>query len=145
MTKTHEEKLEYYRKYRRENRLRVLGWERKWRRENRQKACEHNRKYHQAHKQQINGDRRNLRRELRQRVFEKLGNKCVRCGFSDVRALQIDHVHGGGVKECGKIGSTIMLSRKVLADTEGNYQLLCANCNWIKRDENNERGGTKAW
>jgi hypothetical protein len=28
--------------------------------------------------------------------------------------------------------------KKVLADTTGSYQLLCANCNWIKKSENNE-------
>lgn len=36
--------------------------------------------------------------------------------------------------------------RKILLMLEagtaaGEYQLLCANCNWIKRAENNEGGG----
>jgi hypothetical protein len=62
---------------------------------------------------------------------------CIRCGFTDSRALQIDHVHGGGAQELKRI-HTDMYYRKVLADTEGTYQLLCANCNWIKRHENNE-------
>ena len=29
----------------------------------------------------------------RVRAFEKLGSKCVRCGESDFRCLQIDHIH----------------------------------------------------
>ena len=28
-----------------------------------------------------------------------IGDKCVRCGFSDVRALDLDHINGGGTKE----------------------------------------------
>lgn len=27
---------------------------------------------------------------------------------------------------------------KIIENEEGKYQLLCANCNWIKRFENNE-------
>lgn len=76
----------------------------------------------------------------RKRIIDRLGGVCVRCGFSDWRALQIDHVRGGGRKELKEIGKGN--SRKyyirVLKDTTGKYQLLCANCNWIKRWENNE-------
>lgn len=75
--------------------------------------------------------------ELRRRVIEKLGGKCVRCGFSDSRALQIDHVNGGGTQENRREGN-VRVMRMALADTEGKYQLLCANCNWIKRWENRE-------
>lgn len=67
-----------------------------------------------------------------------LGGVCQRCGFSDDRALQIDHVHGGGRKERSS-SSAGMLYRRVIASVPGEtYQLLCANCNWIKRHENQE-------
>lgn len=78
---------------------------------------------------------------LRKSALEILGGKCVRCGFSDERALQIDHINGGGVKEIRehlfkgnyhKYVIESVLSKKV------KYQLLCANCNWIKRSENGE-------
>lgn len=83
-------------------------------------------------------------RKLRQQVIAHLGGKCCRCGFGDWRALQVDHVNGGGVVERQLINGTGALMRKVLADTTGKYQLLCANCNWIKRYENGEgwEGGT---
>ena len=76
---------------------------------------------------------------LRDRVFNKLGHRCAKCGFSDKRALQIDHVNGGGVKEYKKIkfGQGKLL-RLVLKDRENKYQILCANCNRIKRFENKE-------
>lgn len=79
------------------------------------------------------------RRRLRERVIVFLGGKCCRCGFSDWRALQVDHVHGGGSSRKDRAyDSTPALYAKVLSDTENNYQLLCANCNWIKRYENSE-------
>lgn len=78
--------------------------------------------------------------QLKKEIFVKLNNKCIRCGFSDVRALQIDHVHGGGYKErketCRSMGLTPTYLRKIIISldkNEGKYQLLCANCNWIKR------------
>jgi hypothetical protein len=80
-------------------------------------------------------------RQWRGKVLEKLGDKCRRCGFSDLRALQIDHVFGGGNKEIAKFGRSRQAYYKhVLADVNGRYQLLCANCNWIKRCENREYG-----
>jgi hypothetical protein len=51
--------------------------------------------------------------------------------------LQIDHVNGNGSKERKNITLSLFL-KKVLADKEGNYQLLCANCNFIKKHINNE-------
>ena len=83
-------------------------------------------------------------REWRTRVLAHLGGKCVRCGFTDERALQVDHVRGDGYLD-GRhrignrmAGSSSTYYRRVVADTTGRYQLLCANCNWIKRVENKE-------
>ncbi len=84
------------------------------------------------------------RRKLRAKTLEVMGNKCVKCGFDDARALQIDHVKGGGHKERKEqrfLGGGKTYHLEVIASVEsgeGKYQLLCANCNWIKRSENNE-------
>lgn len=84
------------------------------------------------------------RQALRRReALETMGGKCVECGFNDWRALQIDHVNGGGSQEFKKIGHRAAYKKAVKGDP--NYQLLCANCNWIKRYENNEAtGNTKS-
>jgi len=76
---------------------------------------------------------------LRLKVVELLGNKCARCGFSDPRALQIDHIFGGGAKELKK-NEYYKYLKRILAMPNPNekYQILCANCNWIKRAENKE-------
>ena len=76
--------------------------------------------------------------ELRTQIYDKLGHRCRKCGFDDKRALQIDHIHGGGNQEHKEIRNTVGFLKKVLADIENQYQILCANCNWIKRMESRE-------
>lgn len=82
---------------------------------------------------------------LKKETFNILGNKCVKCNFTDHRALQIDHIAGGGVKELSRRGSGQKYKghyyshvKNSILSGENVYQLLCANCNWIKRFENNE-------
>lgn len=69
-------------------------------------------------------------------VFQLLGGKCVRCGFSDPRGFQIDHINGGGHQQRG-IMNAVKFFKYVLSHPE-EFQLLCANCNQIKRIENKE-------
>ena len=78
-------------------------------------------------------------RALRLQVIAHLGGCCVRCGFADWRALQVDHVLGGGLR-ARREGNVYWIYSDVLKDKTGKYQLLCANCNWIKRYENDEHG-----
>ena len=76
------------------------------------------------------------RQRMRIDLIQKMGGKCIKCGFSDWRTLQIDHVNSDGFKE--PKGGWLQYRKKVLADKKNKYQLLCSNCNWIKRYENNE-------
>lgn len=79
---------------------------------------------------------------IRAKVIALLGGKCSRCPFSDSRALQVDHINGGGAKERrtpGTRGSN-GVTLKILSGHTDGYQLLCANCNWVKRIENREHG-----
>lgn len=82
------------------------------------------------------GEREYYNRE-RALTIQALGSRCQRCGFSDVRALQIDHKNGGGSQERKRLRSMITYLRLVRA-CPSNYQILCANCNWIKKCENGE-------
>jgi hypothetical protein len=82
-----------------------------------------------------------LVQNARNECFNLLGRKCVKCGFEDMRALQIDHIDGGGLEEKKKLG-TYKMYKKILNHPE-LYQILCANCNWIKRHENNELRGRR--
>jgi len=87
---------------------------------------------------------RTYKTKIRLSVIQKLGAVCINCDFSDARALQIDHIKGGGLKERRKNGYLDrfkyykMLDNLPLDELRQNYQILCANCNWIKRATNKE-------
>ncbi len=96
------------------------------------------REYYKQHKGSISLYRKEYYRRQRAEALEALGGQCVKCGFSDFRVLQIDHVNGDGNKERKTTTGFSNYFKKVISDTIGAYQLLCANCNWIKKYENNE-------
>lgn len=77
---------------------------------------------------------RNKRRaeELRAKVYQKLGNKCMKCGFDNPKCFQIHHVvpiHG---RKMGQPSFTQKELRQILKMTEqevnSKYRLVCANC-----------------
>jgi hypothetical protein len=98
-------------------------------------------RYYERHKIILRARRapKNLARSraMRQEVIDAFGAKCVRCGFSDVRALHMDHVNGGGNIE-RKLLTGPSLRYKKMLDEPKNYQILCANCNFIKKAEESE-------
>ena len=81
--------------------------------------------------------------KLRDATLAYLGNKCAHCGLSDARVLQVDHVFGGGWREHKTIGSHQIFRRVLSGSHDEEYQLLCANCNWIKRAERGETSPRK--
>ncbi len=101
------------------------------------KKREYSHDYYQENKGELLEQQRERRQEQRAAAMQLLGGKCVHCGFSDWRALQIDHVHGGGHAEIRRLGSTWRMYQRVQKHLE-DYQLLCVNCNWIKRYEKKE-------
>lgn len=116
---------------------------RKWRLANPGKVKAKQHRYYQRNSVAILERARKKWLDIKTEVFRLLGDKCVRCGFMDIRALQIDHVNGGGLKEKrGTPKSYYMLVLKSIERGEQKYQLLCANCNWIKAYENHEREGS---
>jgi hypothetical protein len=73
-----------------------------------------------------------------------LGGKCIRCGVTDSRVLEIDHINGDGWKERGKNfrwQTYLYNSPGTLRNAMENldrFQLLCANCHAIKTEEDSE-------
>jgi len=77
--------------------------------------------------------------ELRKRIIALFGGKCAHCGYDkDPRAFQIDHINGGGYQERKIYRAGTQFAKHVLEVNGEGYQLLCANCNQIKRFENKE-------
>lgn len=69
--------------------------------------------------------------------------KCNKCGINDMRVLSIDHINGDGWKDRQKgsrRGSGWNFCRWLIKNgyPEG-YQVLCMNCQFIKRHENDEQ------
>lgn len=111
-----------------------------WRKRNPECAKEVSDAYEASRPGRYADIRRRYTARLRDAIFKKYGDKCVKCGFSDRRALQIDHIAGGGTYErrvLFKNGCNSYWAH-ILKDVSGKYQLLCANCNSIKRHENKE-------
>jgi hypothetical protein len=71
------------------------------------------------------------------------GSKCTICGFSDTRALQFDHVNDDGYADRKTRKSLSIHPREIHNDATGKFQLLCANCNWIKRSIWDKRRGVQ--
>lgn len=113
---------------------------RKWYLENREEHKKKNQKWYLENKHRYNIGRVQMRQRYRDILFEILGGAvCVKCGFSDRRALQFDHKMGEGTRKMHneemkdyhnyvKYARNPELARKT-------FQVLCANCNAIKRHE----------
>ena len=82
----------------------------------------------------------NRRIKLLEHVSGESPPKCNTCGFDDWRALQIDHIHGDGNQETFGDGGAwgYKLLKLTAEEVRKDYQVLCANCNWVKRYENKE-------
>lgn len=92
---------------------------------------------------------RKANRKLKERLCAIYGRKCsnpkcrwknedgsFRCDNIDI--LQLDHKKGGGAK-ARKGKSSFFIYRNALKEANKNkYQMLCPNCNWLKRIERKE-------
>jgi len=69
-------------------------------------------------------------------VIQFLGGACIECGYSsDIRALQLDHIHNDGYEDRRKKGRAGKVYRYYvdrLEEAKVNLQVLCANCHSIK-------------
>lgn len=120
-------------------------WKRKWRKDNyehyRSVANEYMRNYHKTPKGRaiMRASSQKTRQKRREFLLSFFGGKCCKCGFSDVRALHMDHRLGrNGEKRLGNIDSRYSFVKNNPEEALRQYQLLCANCNFIKVYENNE-------
>ena len=129
---------EYNKQYYLKNKEKFKRVRAKWYKANKKRAIANGKKYYLRTRKKTSEIRSKWNKEIRQKILDKLGNRCIKCSFKDIRALQIDHVNGGGVKEIKTIGRTKKYYQMILDDTKNKYQILCANCNWIKRHENHE-------
>jgi len=109
---------------------------------NKEKISERKRRYYKRDPAKVCINKKNYRDKLKNRLYSILGgSKCVRCGFSDVRALQFDHIKGGGRKDLLRFTNSCQMHlfySNNPDEAKETLQVLCANCNWIKKNENKE-------
>lgn len=100
----------------------------------------------------FNPKAREFQANRRMKLIRLLGGKCsnpdclVTGGCTDTRCLQFDHVNGHGIKnrkQNGGYNGMISYYLKYPNMAKGVLQLLCANCNWIKKHENGENPNMK--
>jgi len=63
------------------------------------------------------------------KIIQSIG-KCQRCGFSDIRALEIHHTKEGKSKNDYK-------EMKLIIEGKIQYEVLCANCHTIEHNPRN--------
>lgn len=106
-----------------------------------QEHKEEYRAYHKAerelHRERCYEAARRCQWKAKIMVIDMLGGKCCKCGNTDIRVLQVNHINGGGSKEVR--GWT--LYRKMVSGERktDDLNLLCANCNIIYEFEQGRR------
>jgi hypothetical protein len=70
------------------------------------------------------------RLKLRQQMIEAYGGVCACCGETAYEFLGLDHINGDGQHDRKTIGQKgLMYKLRQQSWPQGNYQLLCHNCN----------------
>jgi len=112
------------RKHRKENRNKIRVYAVEWGKKNRDKRSQYSRKY---------------QKKMHGGVIEMLGGKCVICGITDKRVLQMHHKDGGGYKEFKRVGA-YKLYRMILQGERSteDLEVRCSNCNLIHAYERRE-------
>lgn len=113
---------------------------------NPEKYREYHRIYQKEHREKTSIWTKKNTQQIRYNVLIKIGGDkgiiCVKCGFSDIRALCIDHINGGGRDDRKDKHSPVKFYKYILSLTDEEsrqkYQILCSNCNSIKRIEKKE-------
>lgn len=134
--------IEYNREYYRQHKDSIMRVKKIWRDKNKDKRRGYNHNFRQKHLYRIRIHEGYYREAMLLYALDVFGHHaCVRCGFKDKRALQFDDINAFGNSGRKKRRVGLVLQCWIVNNPEKakkKYQVLCANCNWMKRWENNE-------
>ena len=142
------EKAEYDRIYNQQHKVEKKEWSKQYYRNNKLEILQKTNEYNRNHRLETAKREVKWTLALKTRVITHYGNgkaACVKCGFSDIRALVIDHINGDGAshrKTVKGIGMRFYLWLEKNNYPDG-FQTLCSNCNLIKMIDNKENGRNK--
>ena len=94
--------------------------------------------WYRSHREQDSQRGKEWKLRLKVEVLTVYGNgkcACVQCGFSDLRALSIDHINGKGRQHAESIrrsGTSTLYFWLKKNNYPLGYQTLCMNCQFIK-------------
>ena len=132
---------EWSKKWKRDNKDYVKKYMKKWKSDNKEWVVDYQSKWYKKNKNHVKKWHRKYTMAIKLAVFRHYSPKlkCQRCGFKDLRALSLDHKHGGGSSHVASLGGTYKLYNWVIEHNFPNrFQVLCMNCQWIKREERKE-------
>lgn len=144
MAYTKEQQKRYGRQYRQTHKEELRKAHREYAQTHQKHISEHMKEYFRTHKEQLKITKARYQQKLKVAVLMYYGSgklACVKCGFTDVRALSIDHINDNGAQHRKELikhnqtGAWFYLWLKRNNYPEG-YQTLCMNCQWIKRLSN---------
>lgn len=125
------DKKEYNRRYRQEHREETREKARKWTQEN-------------PERKRLVTEKANQRVRIETLTYYGQGKlSCIKCGFSDILALTLDHINGDGNKHRRRdkkiaMGGVPLYYQLRKQGYPKGYQTLCMNCQFIKERQNGE-------
>ncbi len=139
----------YNREWYKKNRDRCLAKHKEWKRNNPDKVRayarnisdrvrQNRKKWMSNNEEKVKGyfrkSRKKCRKELKDKVINAYGGKCVCCNESNKEFLTIDHINGNGKEHRKQFTNTTQIYRELerLGWPKDNYRLLCMNCNWSR-------------
>lgn len=128
---------EYYAEYWKQHRERKLL-------NNRNYIARYNKAHPEQYREMLNRQHRGYRRRLKIAVLSQYSEgspKCKVCGERRMACLTIDHIKGNGRKhkrELGIVAGSSFYYWLKKNDYPKDFQVLCMNCQWIKRYEKGE-------
>lgn len=78
---------------------------------------------------------RRARAKQRDRLLALYGTVCAICGFSDRRALTLDHIQRNGNAERAQFGERRVYAKALAEFRPDLYRTLCMNCQFVTRSE----------
>ena len=119
--------------YRQDHREITRAYRRNYRQAHKEQEAARSRAYNQRHREEERARKRAYGRAIFDQALRILGSKCrcPGCDESEPLFLTIDHIHG---RPKGLRKDALLEAKRSGWDTT-KFQILCANCNFAKRDK----------
>jgi len=140
---------EYFKKYYQENKEKINKRNNEYKKQydlkNKEKKKEYAKQYDLKNQEKLKEKRKIYKFNKRIIVYNHYCNgdaRCQRCGETNIKCLSIDHINSGGRKHRKEINNRSLPIWLIQNCFPKGFQILCMNCQFIKRVEEKECGGS---